>query len=345
MEFTAAQIAGLLQGTVEGDENARVSALAKIQEGRLGTLTFLANMLYEEHIYTTGASIAIVDNDFVPKQKLPTTLTLVRTANAYMAFAKLLEYYDSLKHYRSGPESMAFIDPGAEVAPDAYIGNFAYIAKGAKVGPGAKIYPGSFVGDNALVGDRSVLMAGVQLHRECIVGNDCIIHSGTVIGADGFGFAPNTENGLNKVPQIGNVIIEDRVEIGANSCVDRATLGSTIIRSGVKLDNLVQIAHNVEIGENTVIAGQTGVAGSTIIGRNCMIGGQVGIVGHLKIGDNVKIAAQSGIGANLTDGEVVQGSPAFSIRDYKMSYVHFRKLPEWIARLEALEKKINETKS
>jgi len=343
MEFTAERIAGLLSGTVEGDPNVSVSALAKIQEGAPGTLTFLSNPKYEEYIYTTGSSIAIVDQDFAPKQALPSSLTLVRVANAYGAFATLLAYYDSLKHYRTGPESMAFIDSGADVAPDAYIGHFAYIARGAKIAAGAKVYPGCYVGDNARIGERTVLMAGVQVHRDSIIGQDCIIHSGTVIGADGFGFAPNSENSLEKVPQIGNVIIEDLVEIGANSCVDRATLGSTIIRKGAKLDNLVQIAHNVEIGQNTVIAGQTGVAGSTVIGKNCMIGGQVGIVGHLKIGDNVKIAAQSGIGANLADGEVVQGSPAFGIRDYKMSYVHFRKLPELVARMEELEKKLRES--
>jgi UDP-3-O-[3-hydroxymyristoyl] glucosamine N-acyltransferase len=344
MEFLAGQIAALLAGRVEGDEAAAVSGLAKIQEGTPGTLTFLANPKYQEFIYTTGATIAIVDEGFEPKQALPQGLTLIRVANAYASFAQLLTHYDNLKHYRTGIESGAYVDPGAEVAEDAYIGTHAYIAKGAKVGTGAKVYPGVFVGDGARIGERTVLMPGVQIHRDCIIGNDCIIHSGTVIGADGFGFAPNAENGLNKVPQIGNVIIQDRVEIGANSCVDRATLGSTVIRSGAKLDNLVQVAHNVVIGENTVIAGQTGIAGSTTIGKNCMIGGQVGIVGHLTIGNDVKIAAQSGIGSNLADEEIVQGSPAFGIRDYKVAYVHFRKLPELAARLEALEKQINELK-
>lgn len=329
MEFTAEQIAGLLHGKIEGNANISVNNLSKIEEGKPGTLTFLANPKYNDYIYTTMASIVIVNNDFIAEKPLPSSLTLIRVPDAYACFAKLLEYYNQAKGNKSGIEQPSFIDPTAKIGENVYIGAFAYIGKNAVIEKNAKIYPQSYIGDNASVGENSVLYSGVKLYHECKVGSNCTIHASSVIGADGFGFAPNSENNYQKVPQIGNVVIEDFVEIGSNVSIDRATLGSTIIRRGVKIDNLIQIAHNVEIGENTVIAAQTGIAGSTKLGKNMMIGGQVGIIGHLKIADGVKIAAQSGIGQNIDNpNTILQGSPAFSIGDYKRSYVLFRSLPQ-----------------
>jgi UDP-3-O-[3-hydroxymyristoyl] glucosamine N-acyltransferase len=340
MEFTAQQIAELLQGTVEGDANVKVSRLAKIEEGEPGSLTFLANPAYTPYIYTTQASIVITNADFQPEQ--PVSATMIRVENAYASFAKLLEVYNTIRRNKSGIEEMSFIDPTATVGEGLYAGAFAYIGKDVKIGNRVKLYPNSYIGDNCVIGDDTTIFAGVKIYSDCIIGKNVTIHSGVIIGGDGFGFQPNSENNYQKVAQIGNVIIEDHVEIGANSTIDRATLGSTIIRKGVKLDNLIQIAHNVEIGENTVIAAQTGVAGSTKIGKNCMIGGQVGIVGHIQIADGVKIAAQSGIGNSLTTpNEIVQGSPAFNISDYKRSYVMFRKLPELEKKIQELQKTIS----
>ncbi len=340
MEFTAQQIAELLQGTVEGDANVKVSRLAKIEEGEPGSLTFLANPAYTPYIYTTQASIVITNADFQPEQ--PVSATMIRVENAYASFAKLLEVYNTIRRNKSGIEEMSFIDPSATVGEGLYAGAFAYIGKDVRIGNRVKLYPNSYIGDNCVIGDDTTIFAGVKIYSDCIIGKNVTIHSGVIIGGDGFGFQPNSENNYQKVAQIGNVIIEDHVEIGANSTIDRATLGSTIIRKGVKLDNLIQIAHNVEIGENTVIAAQTGVAGSTKIGRNCMIGGQVGIVGHIQIADGVKIAAQSGIGNSLTTpNEIVQGSPAFNISDYKRSYVMFRKLPELEKKIQELQKTIS----
>lgn len=340
MEFTAQQIAELLQGTVEGDATVKVSRLAKIEEGEPGSLTFLANPAYTPYIYTTQASIVITNADFQPEQ--PVSATMIRVENAYVSFAKLLEVYNTIRRNKSGIEEMSFIDPSATVGEGLYAGAFAYIGKDVKIGNRVKLYPNSYIGDNCVIGDDTTIFAGVKIYSDCIIGKNVTIHSGVIIGGDGFGFQPNSENNYQKVAQIGNVIIEDHVEIGANSTIDRATLGSTIIRKGVKLDNLIQIAHNVEIGENTVIAAQTGVAGSTKIGKNCMIGGQVGIVGHIQIADGVKIAAQSGIGNSLTTpNEIVQGSPAFNISDYKRSYVMFRKLPELEKKIQELQKTIS----
>lgn len=326
MEFSAQQIANLLGGEVEGDAEARVSSLSKIEEGTPGSLSFLANPQYTPYIYDTKASAVIVNQSFQAERKVNTTL--IRVPDAYQAFAQLLEVYNQLKYSKTGIEQPTFISESAEIGEGVYIGAFAYIGDNVKIGSNVKIFPHTFVGDGVTIGNNSMLFAGVKIYADCRIGNDVTLHSGVVVGGDGFGFAPNQENSYNKVAQIGNVIIEDHVEVGANTTIDRATLGSTVIRKGVKLDNLIQIAHNVEIGENTVIAAQTGIAGSTKIGRNCMIGGQVGIVGHLKIGDNVKIAAQSGIGGNLEDNAVVQGSPAFSLSDYRRSYVYFKKLPQ-----------------
>lgn len=323
MEFSAAQIAELLEGRVEGDGNAVVSTLSKIEEGEPGSLSFLANPQYTPYVYETQASVVIVNDNFVPERDIRPTL--IRVKDAYSAFARLLEMYNKIKHDRRGRESPISIDGSAIIGEDTYIGAFTSIGKNSRLGNGSRVYPNVYIGDNVSIGENVLIFPGVHIHSDSVIGNDVTLHSGVVIGGDGFGFAPNSES-YSKVAQIGNVVIEDHVEIGANTTVDRATLGSTIIRKGVKLDNLIQVAHNVEIGENTVIAAQSGIAGSTTIGANCMIGGQVGIIGHLKIGNGVKIAAQSGIASNLADGVIVQGSPAFEIAEYRKAYVYFRKL-------------------
>jgi len=339
MKFTAAQIAGILEGEVEGDESDEVSKLAKIEEGSKGSLTFLANPKYTNYIYKTQASIAIVNRDFVPENKLSTTL--IRVENAYEAFSKLLEYYNQVKMNKSGIEQPVFISDSASYEKDIYIGAFTYIGDNVKIGSNVKLYPNVYLGDNVVVGNDVVIFAGAKLYSETVIGNGCVINSGVILGADGFGFTPNEQGIYSKVPQTGNVIIEDNVDIGPGTTIDRATLGSTIIRKGVKLDNQIQIAHNVEIGENTVIAAQTGIAGSTKIGKNCLIGGQVGMAGHLIIGDNVRIQAQTGIGRNVKDGEALQGSPAIKYADYNKSYVHFKNLPKIIERFNTFEKKQN----
>lgn len=340
MQFSAEQIAAMLQGTVDGDAGALVSGLSKIEEGTAGTLTFLANPKYTEHIYTTGASIAIVARDFKAEKQLPLTLTLIRVEDPYACFAKLLEAYHQLRRPKNTISQKAHIEESAQIGENVYIGEFAYIGEGARVGKDVRIYPGCYIGPYTTIDEGTVLYAGVRIYNDCRIGAHCTLHSGVIIGGDGFGFAPNSENNYQKVPQIGNVIIEDHVEVGSNSTIDRATLGSTIIRKGVKLDNLIQVAHNVEIGENTVIAAQTGIAGSTRIGRNCMIGGQVGIVGHISIADGTKIAAQSGVASSIVDANtIVQGSPSFGIMDYKKSYLGFMKLPELMRQVSQLQKK------
>ncbi len=336
MKFTAAQIAGILEGEVVGNPNAEVYKLSKIEEGTQGSLTFLANPKYINFIYSTQATITIVSNTFEPEQEI--TTTLIKVEDAYKSFSKLLEYYNQVKLMKSGIEQPSVISEGVTYGTDLYLGSFCYIGKNVTIGNNVKIYPNSFIGDNVTIGDNCVFFAGVRIYSETEIGNNCTLHSGTIVGSDGFGFAPQEDGTYKKVPQIGNVVIEDDVEIGACSTIDRATLGSTIIKKGVKLDNHIQVAHNVEIGENTVIAAQTGVAGSTKIGKNCMIGGQVGFAGHLIIGNNVKIQAQSGIGKNLADGEVVQGSPAFNYGDFAKSFVHFKNLPKIVSELEAIKK-------
>lgn len=344
MEFSAQQIADLLQGTVIGNSGITVNNLSKIEEGTKGTLSFLANPKYAEFIYSTQASIVIVGQDFQAERELPSELTLIQVADAYKSFAQLLELYNQLKHNKTGIDKQTQIDDSASLGENIYVGAFCYIGANAKIGNNVKIYPGCFIGENTVIGDNCIIYQGTKIYDACTIGNDCVIHAGVVIGGDGFGFAPNSENNYQKVAQIGNVIIEDHVEVGANTTIDRATLGSTIIRRGVKLDNLIQVAHNVEVGENTVIAAQTGVAGSTKIGKNCMIGGQVGFAGHLTIADGVKIAAQSGIGNNIEENVIVQGSPAFPIGDYKRSYVLFRGLPKLRETINTLRKELNELK-
>jgi len=339
MKFTAEQIAGMLEGTVEGNSSAEVSGLSKIEEGKAGTLTFLANPKYISHIYTTGASIAIVSNDFVAEQALPETLTLIRVADAYGSFAKLLEAYSQFKRPRPGIHASAVLDASVVVGENVHIGAGVVIEAGATIGNNAVIMAQSYLGEHVKIGDFTMVHPGVKVYSECVIGSNCTLHAGVIIGADGFGFAPQADNRYAKVPQIGNVVVEDRVEIGANTAIDRATLGSTFIREGVKLDNLIQVAHNVEIGKNTVIAALTGIAGSTKIGENCMIGGQVGIAGHLTIANGVKIAAQTGISASvLKENVVLQGTPAVDTMDFKKSYIIHRRLPQLLERIERLEK-------
>jgi len=339
MKFTAEQIAGMLEGTVEGNSSAEVSGLSKIEEGKAGTLTFLANPKYISHIYSTGASVAIVSNDFVAEQALPETLTLIRVADAYGSFAKLLEAYSQFKRPRPGTHPSAVIDSTVVVGENVHIGAGVVLEAGVSIGNNVVIMAQSYLGEHVKIGDFTTIHPGVKVYSECVIGANCTLHAGVIIGADGFGFAPQADNQYAKVPQIGNVVIEDRVEIGANSTIDRATLGSTIIREGVKLDNLIQIAHNVEIGKNTVIAALSGIAGSTKIGENVMIGGQVGIGGHLTIANGVKIAAQTGISASVLKEDVVmQGTPAVSTMDFKKSYIIHRRLPQILERIERLEK-------
>jgi len=340
MKFTVRDIAQMINARIEGNPDQEIMGFSKIDDGRPGTLSFLANPIYTQYIYSTLASAVIVANDFVPDKELG--LTLLRVENPYVAFATLLEKYQQMKASKTGISSLSFISPSARLGQDVYVGEFACIGENVVIGDRVKIYPGVYIGDDSVIGDDTVLYAGVRVYNLTQIGRHCTLHSGVVVGADGFGFAPQGED-YRKVAQIGNVIIEDHVEIGANTTIDRATLGSTIIRKGVKLDNLIQIAHNVEIGENTVIAAQTGISGSTRIGRNCMIGGQVGIVGHITIADEVKIAAQSGIGASIKEkGAIVQGSPAFEYKQYQRSYVHFRKLHDLYTRINELEARLNE---
>ena len=339
MEFSVQQIADLLEGSIEGNKDAVVSSLSKIREGKQGTLSFLSNSKYTSDIYKTEATAVIVNKDFIAEKSIITTL--IRVDDAYQSFGKLLEIFNQFKNNQTGIDSSASIDETAKLGEEVFIGALAHIGKGVTIGEGTKIHPQCFIGDNVSIGDNCILHAGVRIFNECIVGNNCTFQASSIIGSDGFGFAPNSDGKYDKVPQIGNVVVEDQVEIGANTTIDRATLGSTVIRKGVKLDNLIQIAHNVEIGENTVIAAQTGIAGSTKIGKNCMIGGQVGIIGHLTIADEVKIAAQSGISSSIKEkGAIIQGSPAFKIGNYKRSYVFFKKLPELYKRIQELEKEL-----
>lgn len=338
MKFTAEQIAGILEGEVVGNPNAEVYKLAKIEEGIEGSLTFLSNPKYQNYIYSSQATIIIVNKNFEPEHEI--TSTLIKVEDAYSAFSKLLEYYNQVKLMKSGIEQPSVISENVNYGENLYLGSFCYVGKNVTIGNDVKIYPNSFIGDNVTIGDNCVIFAGVRIYSESIIGNNCTLHSGTIIGSDGFGFAPQEDGTYSKIPQIGNVILEDNVEVGSCTTIDRATLGSTIIRKGVKLDNQIQIAHNVEIDENTVIASQTGIAGSTKIGKNCLIGGQVGIVGHITIGDGVRIQAQSGIGKSLKDGEVVQGSPAFNYGDFSKSFVHFRNLPKIVSDIDELKKKL-----
>ncbi|MCX6281746.1 MAG: UDP-3-O-(3-hydroxymyristoyl)glucosamine N-acyltransferase [Bacteroidetes bacterium] len=343
MEFSAQQIAGFLNGIVEGKPETRVSNLSKIEEGKPGTMTFLANPKYTQFIYTTQASIVVVSKDFTPSQSV--AATLIRVDDPYQSFAKLLEMFNSMTAARKEVSSLAFIASSAKTGKEISIGAFSYIGENAVVGDNVSIYPQVYLGDNVKVGNNCTIYPGVKIYRDCVIGNECTLHSGVIIGSDGFGFAPQSDNNYQKVPQIGNVVLEDHVEIGSNTTIDRATLGSTIIRKGVKLDNLIQIAHNVEIGENTVIAAQTGISGSTKIGKNCMIAGQVGIIGHITIADGVKIGAQSGIGGSIIEeGAMVLGSPAIDVKKTRRNYIHLSNLDEIVRRINHLEKVLKDHK-
>ncbi|PID69167.1 MAG: UDP-3-O-(3-hydroxymyristoyl)glucosamine N-acyltransferase [Flavobacteriales bacterium] len=338
MKFTAKQISEILQGEVVGNPAAEVHKLSKIEEGEKGSLTFLSNPKYTSFLYSTNASIAIVNKSFMPEKEIKTTL--IKVEDSYKAFSKLLEYYNQVKLNKTGKEDPNFISSSATMGKNVYLGAFAYVGENAKIGDNVKIYPNVYIGDNVSIGENTILFAGAKVYSESVIGKNCVLHSGVIIGSDGFGFVPD-ENGIyDKVPQTGNVILQDNVDVGSGTTIDRATLGSTLIKKGVKLDNQIQIAHNVEIGENTVIAAQTGIAGSTKIGKNCQIGGQVGIVGHVKIGNNVKIQAQSGIGRDLKDNAMVQGSPALPYGDFNKSYVHFKNLTALYDKIHQLEKEI-----
>lgn len=344
MEFKASQIASLLDGTVEGNPDAVVNSLSKIEEGKPGSLSFLSNPAYNTYLYTTDASVVIVSKDFTAERAMKKTTTLIRVEDSRVAFGKLLEMYQQSKNYKTGIEQPSFVSKSASLGKDVYVGAFVYIGENVKVGNNVKLFPNVFVGDNSVIGDNTTVYAGAKIYHESQIGKNCIIHAGVVIGSDGFGFAPNNDSNY-KLQHLGNVVIEDSVEIGSNTTIDRATLGSTIIRKGAKLDNLIQIGHNAEIGENTIIVAQTGVAGSTKVGKNCIIGGQVGIVGHISIADGTKIAAQSGIGNSIKEeNTTVQGSPAFGIGEYKRSYVLFKNFSDINDRIKSLEKTLKELK-
>lgn len=342
MEFSAQQIATFLNGTIEGNPEIKVSSFSKIEEGKPGTLTFLANPKYEHHIYNTKASIVLVNNDFMPAE--PVQATIIRVANAYAALAMLLNIVEQHKHkLHVGIDSTAFIAPSAQVGADCYIGHFAYIGENAKVGKNCRIYPNVYIGDNVTIGDNCILYPHTTIYESCLVGNNCILHAGAVIGADGFGFAPEGEQ-YKKIPQLGNVILEDDVEVGANTTIDRAVMDSTIIRRGVKLDNLVQIAHNVDVGENTVMAAQVGIAGSVKVGKHCMFGGQVGLAGHIKIADNVTLGAQAGIISDVKESTTLLGAPAIHAKDFMRSSAIFNRLPEMYRTMGQLQREIEELK-
>jgi UDP-3-O-[3-hydroxymyristoyl] glucosamine N-acyltransferase len=327
MEFTAKTIADFLQGTIEGNPEVKVNTVAKIEEGKPGGLSFLSNPKYSKYIYTTTSSVVLVNKDFILEGDV--SPTLIRVNNAYEAFAKLLNLVASFEKGKVGIHSQAAIESSAKLGTDVYIGALAYIGENVTIGNNVQIYAQTYVGDNVTIGDNTILYAGVKVYKDISIGKNCIIHAGAVIGSDGFGFAPQPDGTYQKIPQIGNVIIEDNVEIGANTTIDRATMGSTIIRKGVKLDNLIQVAHNVEIGENTVIAAQAGIAGSAKVGKSCMIGGQVGIAGHISVAEGVKISAQAGVAHNLkTPNEILIGSPAINARIFARSIVLFKHLPE-----------------
>ena len=342
ISFTAEQIATVLNGTIEGDSSVVVYSFSKIEEGKPGTLTFLANPKYTHYIYTTDASIVLVNEDFKAEQ--PVKATLIRCQNAYAALAVLMDMVEKMKPQKSGIEPMSYISETATLGKSVYVGAFSYISDNVKVGNDTKIHPQVYIGDNVKIGENTIIYPGVKIYPGCVIGSNCIIHAGVVIGSDGFGFAP--ENGAyKKIPQMGIVIVEDDVEIGANTTIDRAVMDATIIRKGVKLDNLIQIAHNVEIGENTVMAAQVGISGSTKVGKHCMFGGQVGLGGHITVGDNANIGAQSGIISNVKSDAKIIGSPAIPVKDFFRSSIIFPKLPEIYRQMAQMQKEIESLKA
>jgi len=343
MEFTAKAIAEFLTGEVVGNPEVKVNNVAKIEEAKNGTLAFLANPKYTKYIYTTEASIVLVNKDFEPENNI--SATLIKVDNAYESFAKLLELAEQAKPVKQGISSLAFIEKSAKIGDGVYIAPFVYIGENAVLEDNAKLFPHVFIDDNVTVMKNTTLNSGVKVYHECVIGENCIIHAGAVIGSDGFGFAPDENNVYRKIPQLGNVIIEDNVEVGSNTTIDRATMGSTYIRKGAKLDNLNQIGHNVEIGENTVIAAQSGIAGSTKVGKNCQFGGQSGIAPHIQIADGVKITPQAGIPNSIKEpGSIVMGTPAFNIRDFQRSFIVYKQLPDLYKRVKELEYELNKLK-
>jgi UDP-3-O-[3-hydroxymyristoyl] glucosamine N-acyltransferase len=339
MEFTVQQIADYLNGVVEGDGTLKVSELSKIEEGRSGTLTFLSNPKYTQYIYSTQASACLVNRDFVPEKEVSTTL--IRVDNAYECLAKLLTLVDSVKPKKQGISAKSDISESAKIGDNVYVGAFVVIGDGVVIGDNVQIYPNTFIDDNVVVGDGTVIYAGVKIYDGCRIGARCVLHAGAVVGSDGFGHAPDAEGHYHKIPQVGNVVIEDDVELGANTTIDRATMGSTVIRRGVKIDNLVQVAHNVEIGEDTVIAAQSGIAGSTKIGKRCMLGGQVGISGHITIADGSIFGAQSGVPSNIKEpNQIWQGYPVMPIMGFRRLTVLQKQLPDLSRRVHELEKKM-----
>lgn len=342
MEFSAKQIAEFIQGRVEGDENASVHDFAKIEEGREGCISFLSNPKYTHFIYDTKSTIVLIDESV--ELEHPVSATLIRVKSAYEAVAKLLQLYESMKPKKKGIDCLAFVSPKAQVGENVYIGPFAYIGDGAVIGDGCQIYPHVNIGDGVKVGEDCLFYPNVTIYHGCRVGNNVILHAGCVIGADGFGFAPSA-NGYDKIPQIGIVTIEDDVEIGANTCIDRSTMGSTYVRKGVKLDNLVQIAHNTDIGANTVMSSQVGVAGSTKVGEWCMFGGQVGLAGHITIGNKVFLGAQSGVPGSIKDGQQLIGTPPMEQRAYFKSHAIFRRLPDMYKQMNEMQKTIDALKA
>ena len=341
MEFSAKQIAEYIQGTIVGDENATVNTFAKIEEGIPGAISFLSNPKYTHYIYDTQSSIVLVNKDFTPEKEVKATL--IKVDNAYESLAKLLNLYEMSKPKKTGIDPLAYISPTAKIGENTYIGPFACVGDYAEVGDNTSLHPHATVGSGAKVGNDCILYPHATVYHDCRIGNGCILHAGSVVGADGFGFAPSPE-GYEKIPQIGIVILEDNVEIGANTCIDRATMGATVIHKGVKLDNLIQIAHNVEVGSNTVMASQVGIAGSTKVGEWCMFGGQVGLAGHIKVGDKVNCGAQSGIANNTKSESTIMGSPAFEVKGFMKSSAAFKKLPEIYLELNAMKKELEELK-
>ncbi|WP_066632383.1 UDP-3-O-(3-hydroxymyristoyl)glucosamine N-acyltransferase [Labilibacter marinus] len=343
MNFSAKQIAELINGEIVGDQDVTVNNVSKIEDGQPGTITFLANPKYTKFIYDTKASVVIVNNDFVPEREVQATI--VKVENAYSSVAKLMQMYNDSKPRKTGVEQPSFIADTAKVGEFPYIGAFAYLGENVTIGNNVSIYPNTFIGDNVTIGDNCILYAGVKIYHDCVIGNKCILHAGAVVGSDGFGFAPDENNEYTKIPQVGNVVIEDNCELGANTALDRATMGSTVLKKGVKLDNFVQIAHNAEIGENTVIAAMSGVAGSSTVGKNCMFGGHTGVIGHLKVADGVKLGAYSGIAGNIKkEGATLRGTPAFDASQFARSWVNLKKLPDLVNQVRELQKEIKELK-
>lgn len=344
MKFTATQIAELLEGRVEGNPNAEVWNVAKIEEGASGMLSFLANPKYTHYIYETQSSVVIVNDDFEPTAPIKTTL--IRVPDAYASFAKLLAFYDQMTQDKQGVSSLAFVSKSAQCGENLYLGEFAFVGEHVRIGNNVKIYPQVYIGDGSVIGDNTTLYPGVKLYRNTMVGKNCILHAGVVLGADGFGFAPQPDGHYEKIPQVGNVVVEDNVEIGANTAIDRSTMGSTMVHKGVKLDNLIHLAHNTEVGENTAMAAQVGVSGSTHIGKNCVVGGQSGFVGHLTIADGSKFGGQSGImGSIKQENQEFMGTPIQPLRQYLVSNARFRHIDEMARKLEKLEKELAEMKT